>query len=167
MVDYKKAAMAALGVGGIAYGLGLAYAKSFPQGIANLTFSAVEVPVRAQIQAGIDTTLAGKLLSYLGGVIPQGGMWGALIYLFVASFLVVLGAMYIGDRLTVFKSGNVRFGAGMAVTAGVIGLLLGSMSPSIGSAGVATAMFIYYVFIATLYGLARQNDAIARTFPAL
>ena len=137
MVDYKKAAMAAAGVTGISYGLGLAYARFFPQGIGNIAFSVVDIPVRQQIQSGIDTTLAGKLLSYLGGIIPQGGLVGALLMLFVASFVIVLLGGYISERINFGKSPETRFAVGLTLASVVIGALLGAWTPSIGAAGVA------------------------------
>ena len=167
MVDYKKVAWAAGGVTGISYVLGLAYAKFFPQGIGNLAFATVDIPVRQQIQSGIDTTIAGKLLSYLGGVIPQGGLVGALIMLYVAAFVIVLAGALISERITFGKSPETRFAVGLTLAAVLGGLVLGTMSPSIGAAGVAVAMFIYFGLIALAYSGLRRLDGFKDFLPAL
>lgn len=165
MVDIKKAAMAAVGVTGISYLLGLGYSKFFADGIATITLSAVDVNVAGQVKAGVDTTLAGKLVAYLGGIIPQDGIIGALIVLFVASFLVVLGGSWISERINVGKTDTSRFAIGMAVAAGIIGIGVGSMSVSIGAIGTGLAMLVYYGIIAVVYMWLSRVDGIKNFMP--
>ena len=165
MVDYKKTAMAAVGVTAISYGLGWVYNKYFADGIATLTFSAVDVNVASQVKAGIDTSLAGKLLGYLGGVIPVGGTMNALLTLFVASFLVVMLASFIADKIAVGKTETTKFGVSMAVSAFVIGLVAGSVSPSIGSLGAGIAMLIYFGIVAFIYSALRNVDGLKDLVP--
>jgi len=165
MVDYKKSAMAAVGVTVISYGLGWVYSKYFADGIATLTFSAVDVNIASQVKSGIDTSLAGKLLSYLGGVIPVGGTMNALLTLFVASFLVVVLASFIADKITVGKTETTRFGVSMAIAAGVIGLIVGSISPSVGSLGTGIAMLIYFSIIALIYSALSNVDGLKDFVP--
>lgn len=167
MADYKKIAIAAAGVTGISYALGWVYNKWFPEGLANLSFSAVEIPVREQIKAGIDTSLSGKLLGYLGGVIPQGGLVGALITLYVAAFLVVLLGSIISERINFGKTETAKFAVGMTLAAAVIGVVMGYMSPSIGAVGAMIAMLIYFGIVALVYVGARSIDGIKDFFPAL
>lgn len=166
MVDLKKAAGAAVGVTAISYGLGWAYNKFIADGIATLTFSAVDVNVASQIKAGVDTTLAGKLLAYMQGVIPSGGIWGALIMLYVASFLVVLIGGLIGERIALGKTDVARFGIGMGLAAGVIGLIVGSMSVSVGAVGTALAMLIYFGIVALVYVNLRRIDGVRDLLPS-
>ena len=165
MVDIKKAAMAAVGVTGISYLLGLGYSKFFADGIATITLSAVDVNVAGQVKAGVDTTLAGKLVAYLGGIIHQDGIIGALIVLFVASFLVVLGGSWISERINVGKTDTSRFAIGMAVAAGIIGIGVGSMSVSIGAIGTGLAMLVYYGIIAVVYMWLSRVDGIKNFMP--
>src|SRR3990167_3320213 len=131
MVNLKSAGMAALGVTGISYLLGLGYNKLLANGLATITLSAVDVPVRQQITSGIDTSLAGKILGYFGGIIPVGDMWLALITMFLASFISGYGGAWIGERAALGKTDTMRFGVGMAITAIVVGFLIGSLSVSV------------------------------------
>lgn len=166
MVDFKKAAYAALGVTGISYGLGWAYNKFIADGIATITFSAVDVNVANQLKAGVDTTLAGKLLAYMQGVIPQGGLWGALLMLFVASYIVVLIGAFIGERIAFGKSDAGRFGIGMGLAAGAAGLFVGSMSVSVGAVGTGLAMLIYFSIVALVYVNLRKINGFGDILPA-
>lgn len=169
MVDFKKAAKAAVGVTGIAYGLGFLYNKFFAGGIATLTFSVapVDVNVKEAITQGIDTSLAGKVLSYLGGVIPSGGTIAALLTLFVASFLVVALAQFIAGSINLGKSEAARFGMSMGISAAALGMIAGTMSPSIGSLGTGIAMLIYFGIIAFAYVQLRKVNGIRDFFPVM
>lgn len=165
-MEIKKVLLAAAGVAGISYLLGWVY-KYFPEGIANLSFSAVEVPVRAQIKAGIDTSLAGKLLGYLGGVIPQDGIISAIIGLYVAAFLIVWLGSFISERIDIGKTDTIRFAVGMTLAAGIIGVVMGYMSPSIGAVGTMLAMLIYFGIVSLAYASARNIEGLKDFFPVL
>lgn len=169
MADIKKIAMAAVGVGLISWLLGWLYKTYFKEGIANISFSAVEIPVKAQIQSGVDTTLAGKLLGYLGGVIPQGGMVMALVTLYVAALIIVWLGSYISERINLGKSENMKFALSMTLAAVLVGIVVGYMSPSIGSTGTAIAMLIYFGIISVIYSVARNIQGVRELpiFPAL
>ncbi len=158
MTDFKKIAMTALGVTGVSYGLGWLYNKFFAEGIATLTFSAINVDVASQIKAGIDTSLGGKLLAYLKGVIPAGGTMSALLTLFVAAFIIVWLGGLVRDKINYGKTDNAKFGFGMAIAAGLVGLVTGALSPSIGYLGAALALLIYYSVIALVYTGLRSTE---------
>ena len=166
MAEFKKIAIASVGVAGISYGLGWLY-KFFPEGIANLSFSAVEIPVREQIKAGFNTSLAGKLLGYLGGVIPPGGIIAALVTLFLAAFAVVWLGSFISEKITFGKTETVKFAVSMTLAAAVIGVALGYMSPAIGTLGTMLAMLIYFGIVSFVYVGARNIEGIKDFFPAL
>lgn len=173
MVDYKKALYASVYITGIGYLLGLGYKAVFPNGLLNLSlkFSALPINVQAnvgqQIGSGIDTTLGGKLLSYLGGIIPIGGTLQALLTLLVASFLIVVLAAWLAERVSYFgKSETQKFGVGLAVSAFVIGLGVGTTTLTLGALGTGIAMLFYFGIIAVIYSYARTVDGIKDFFPA-
>ena len=166
MADFKKIALASAGVAAISYGLGWIY-KFFPEGLVNLSFSAVEVPVREQIKSGFDTTIAGKLLSYLGGSIPQGGVIAALIMLYVAAFVVVWLGSFISERINFGKTETVKFAVGMTLAAVILGIVVGTMSPTIGALGTMLAMLIYFGIVALVYVAARNIEGLKDFFPVV
>ena len=172
MVDYKKALYAAVGITGIAYALGWAYNSWFPNGILNLSlkFSTLPVNVAAnvagQITSGVDTSIAGNLIRTLNGVIPIGGQVAAIATLFVASFLVVVLAGFLVEKVSMFgKSETQKFGVGLAVSAFLIGMLAGTTSLALGSLGTGIAMLFYFGIIAVIYSYARTVDGIKDFFP--
>ena len=173
MADYEKWLRAAGGVTLLSAGIGWAYNKFFPTGIgvANITFSALEpidINVRQQIASGVDPTLAGKLISYLSGIVPITGSVQYWVTLYVAAFFVVALGAWMATYFTVGKTPVTRFGFGMASAAFVIGLGLGSISPSIGALGTAGALFGFYVVIAAAYVWISNNIDAAKSsvFPA-
>lgn len=165
-MENKKIAIAAAGVAGISYLLGWIY-KYIPDGIANLSFSAIEIPVREQIKAGINTSLAGKLLGYLGGIIPQGGTIVALVTLYVAALIIVWLGSFISEKVNLGKTETTKFAIGLTIAAGIIGIVMGYLSPSINSLGVAVAMLIYFGIISLVYVAARNIEGIKDWLPVL
>lgn len=160
-MDWKKLAWASAGVAGVSYGLSWAYGKFFAGGIANLTFAItpVDINVGKQIASGLDTSLAGKLLSYLGGNIPSGVQ--PVLMLLVAAFLVVLAGVFLNEQLfNIGKTANAKFAFELTLGSVAIGLIAGYLSPSIGAIGTAVSMLIYFVIVVAVYNLLRKIDGV-------
>ena len=173
MADYEKLLRAAGGVTFLSAGIGWGYHKFFPTGIgaANITFSAlapIDINVRQQIASGVDPTLAGKLISYLSGIIPLSGQLQYWVTLYIAAFIVVALGAWASTYFTVGKTPVTKFGFGMAAASFGIGLVLGSISPSIGALGTAGALAGFYVVIAAAYVWISNNFDAAKSsvFPA-
>lgn len=164
MVDFKKSMKIALGVTGISWGLSYVYQKFFPAGILDfsLKFSALPVQVQsdvgAQVASGIDPSIGGKILAALGN--PSIGMATQLVTLYLAALVVVIAGTYLFDYIGFGKSETTKFAVSMSLGAGLVGLLLGTVSPKIGSVGLGLAMLVYFGIVATAYKFA--GDYVGR-----
>lgn len=155
-MDYKKMFWASTGISLIVYLLAMAYKKFFPGGIANLAFAVtpVDINVGKQISSGLDTSIGGKILGYLGGAIPAG--WEPFLLIFVTVFAVMLVGNWLNGYIGLGKTPNSRFAFDLTLGAIGVGLVLGYMSPNIGAIGVAVAMGIYFLIVVMVYNLARK-----------
>ena len=159
-MDTMKYVKAAIGVGIVSWGLAWLYKMVSPGGIANITFAftPIDVNVGKQIAAGVDTSIAGKLLSTLGGVIPSG--IAPYVILFGAAFLVLLAGHWMNSSFVKFgKTPNSKFAADLTLGALGIGLVAGYASPTIGYLGAAIALGIYYFIVAMAYNGLRKFGA--------
>ena len=170
MVDVKKVLMASAGVAVIGSGLSWLYAKIAPAGIANVSFSIfdkilpLDINVKQQIVSGTDTTIGGKIVNMLQGYVPIGGWAEAALTIFLASLVVVLLASFVSSWLTLGKSETSRFALSLAVSAGIVGAVLGKMAIGIGSLGLALAMILHYGIIATIYFLSREKTSVGKEY---
>ena len=146
-MDLKKSAWISVGVAGVSWGLSWIYSKWFAGGIAKISFAVlpVDINVGQQVASGVDTSLAGKLLGYLGGAIPSS--FQAFAALFVASFLVVTLGMWLNEQAKLGKSPASKFAFSMAFGSLAVGAITGAFSPSIGwLVGAVTTLF-YFVIV--------------------
>src|SRR3990167_9058192 len=67
----------------------------------NLTFSAVDINVRQQLVQGVDTSIGGKVINLISGLIPLG--WQGVVSLFVTAFLIVLIGTIAFNYITIFR----------------------------------------------------------------
>lgn len=167
-MDWKKIAWSALGVAVISYLLSWLYnlAKvkipALANGIATITFAAVDVNVGQQILAGVDTSVAGKFLGAHLGAFGGFQQW-ALLYISAIAIIVI--GMWVNKLTDLGKTENTRFAFELTLGAIILGLGFGSISPSIsvskaGAAiGTALAMLAYFAIVALVYAQIRNLGA--------
>lgn len=126
--------------------------------LVNVTFSAVDVNVRQQLQAGTATGIGAKILGWLSGLtgltLPSFlyGVAGAL-------FIVYLGRMLV-EKLT-FLKGKTPASRMTSVlfTGSIISGLIAAWAFSIPPVGILAAMLLYSLVISlVLWGLSTRFD---------
>jgi len=161
--DFIKMLRVALGVSVVGWLLTwlysiLPFAKN---GIATISFAAIDVNVGQQIQQGIDTSFAGKYIGSLIGSVPIGLQTFILL---AVSALVIIGiGTWLNKQIGDFgKTPNTKFAFDMNIGAIVVGLVVGFMSgtatlkPSLAALGTALAVLIYFLIVAGVYNLLRN-----------
>lgn len=162
MVDWKKLLYASLGVTVISYLLSWLYTyarakiPALADGIATVTFSAVDVNVGKQVLSGIDTSLAGR---FLGAHLGAFGGFQQWILLFVSAAAIITIGMYVNKLFDLGKSENSKFAFELTLGAAVLGVILGYASPTLGYFGTVLAMLIYFTIVAGIYSWARNLGA--------
>jgi len=161
--DFMKILRVALGVSVIGWLLTwiysmLPFAKN---GIATISFAAIDVNVGQQIQQGIDTSFAGKYIGSLIGSVPVGLQ--TLILLFVSALVIIGIGTWLNKQIGDFgKTPNTKFAVDMTIGAIVVGLIIGFMSgtstlrPSLAALGTTLALLIYFLIVAGVYNLLRN-----------
>lgn len=144
----------------------LPFAKN---GIATISFAAIDVNVGQQIQQGIDTSFAGKYIGSLIGSVPVGLQ--TFILLFVSALAIIAIGTYLNKQFGDFgKTPNTKFAFDLTIGAIVVGLAVGFMSgtatlrPSLAALGSALALLIYFLIVAGVYNLLR-NFGLANVLP--
>ena len=163
MADIMKMLRVALGVAAVSWLLTWFYStlKFAQEGIATISFAAVDVNVGKQISAGIDTSFAGKYVGSLIGSVPVGLQ--TFILLLVSAVIIVGVGTWINKQIGDFgKSENTKFAFDMAIGAIAIGLTVGFMAgttglkPNLAALGTALATLIYFLIVAGAYSLLRN-----------
>ena len=170
-MDWKKIAWSALGVAVISYLLSWLYnyakvkVPALANGIATVTFAAVDVNVGSRISSGLDTSVAGK---FLGAHLGAFGGFQQWILLFISAFAIILVGMWINKGLEMGKTENSKFAFELTFGAVAIGLVFGYMSSGAGgialtapaaAAGTAFAYGIYFLIVAAIYSGLRNAGA--------
>lgn len=150
-------------VGLVSYVLALVF-KIIP--IPKLIFAMEDINVRQQITTGIDTSVSGKLLSFMGGVIPEGFM-GFLLVILAGIVLVIIGSLLVA-LFKVKGSGIRKLWYTMILGAIVIALFVQGMSAlKIGFISTLIAIVIYYLIVTIIvHLLAKKSAAIKKLLPS-
>lgn len=161
-MDWKKIAWSALGVAVISYLLSWLYnlAKvkipALANGIATITFAAVDVNVGQQIQSGVDTSVAGK---FLGAHLGAFGGFQQLALLYISAIAIIVIGMWANKLTDLGKTENTRFAFELTLGAATIGLIFGYLSPSVKVIGTVVAYLIYFAIVAFVYAQVRNLGA--------
>lgn len=167
-MDWKKILYASLGVTAISWLLSWLYkyaqAKipAIANGIATVTFAAVDVNVGQRVVSGVDTSVAGK---FLGAHLGAFGGFQQIILLFISAIAIIVVGMYVNKLFDLGKSENSKFAWELTLGAVAIGLVFGYLSPSLGYLGTAVAYGIYFLIVSGVYSLAR-NWGLKNALPA-
>jgi len=158
-IDIQKSLRVGFGVGITAWLISFVYNMFATVGgiQASLNLAPITDSVKQQIQAGINTDLASRIIGWLNGVLPISLM--GLITLAVAGALIVLAGTWL---INVIPVKQLREGKSLRrlVTITVIGSLgLGLLvsffagNPSLPAFSAAISMVIYFTIVAFVYGV--------------
>lgn len=160
------------GVGITTMALSWLYKSVFPSGIGTTTFSILplDVPLRQQIQTGLNTDLVSKLLSsitggtinffegliltILAGIVIVG--LGSLIVPFIASLGVPTGKKPVGKNIALLFWGTLSSSL-------IFGLMANSGKIAIPALGAMLSWIIYFGIVSVVYGwLSTQIKALPK-----
>lgn len=126
--------------------------------LVNVTFSAVDVNVRQQLQAGTATGAGAKILGWLSGVtgltLPNFlyGLVGALVAVYIGRILVEW-LTFLKGKTPVSRMTSVLF------TGSIVSGLIAAWAFSIPPVGMLAAMLLYSLIISlVLWGLSTRFD---------
>ena len=161
MKDIRNALQLGLVFGAIAWILSFVV-KALNLPTANITLSTLDINVREQIVQGVDSSAGGKVLSFLGGVVPSG--LEGILTIFISSFLIVLvGTMLF--NIVIRKRGSPQRNLTLIMLFGTVALsfvIPGMTDPALNLnfLGVLVALLIYYgIVTAIVLWLSNQNFA--------
>tara|TARA_Y100000310_G_scaffold345_2_gene426 strand:+ start:1077 stop:1625 length:549 start_codon:yes stop_codon:yes gene_type:complete len=160
------------GIGAVSWLLGRAYNFFIPEGgIATGAFSAVELPllpldinVQQQIIGGVNTDVASRLLSTLGG--GEIAVFAGLVMAVLAGIVVTAIGVYSVNAIKGVKiplpTGRKSIGKitaimvyGTLIGGFVLGLMGGGVA--IPALGLVISLVIYYLIVGWVYGFLQRN----------
>lgn len=169
--------MAGSGVGITAWILGWIYRFFFPAGIGSTSISfatfplaGIDIPLRQQIQSGLNTDLVSQLLSAISGGMVN--IWMGLILSILAGIVIVgLGSLVIPFLQSLkVPTGKKPFGKNIALlfygtiaTSLIAGFLATNGKVVLPAFGVILAMIGYFGIVSVVYGwLSTQIKALPK-----
>lgn len=161
-MEWKKILSAAMGVALISLLLSWLYSMlklkipALANGIATITFAAVDVNVGNRIQSGVDTSVAGK---FLGAHLGAFGGFQQILLIFISAFAIILIGMWINKFFDLGKTDNTRFAWELTLGAAAIGILFGYLSPNVSIIGTVVAYGIYFLIVSFVYAQVRNLGA--------
>ena len=131
--------------------------------IVQLTFSTVNINVRQQIQAGVDTGFGTKVVQYLHGILPTS-LTGVITVVVSAIAVAIIGGI-IYENVIKYRPKRESFRIALVFLYGsvIVGLITGAMGLSqlgVGFLGSIIAMLIYFAIVGLILGWLESRFSI-------